>query len=253
MIILFDIIKKPSVFCLLAICFTCFSCSDIEKPVLLIQDNSDSAQINPNLNINTLPDAGERSLDNIVENKTGTMGLEINDQFYESIITDVYGAELPYFVSMYDEAVGLTIPQIHGTRINGEKSIIGTSGTPTIIIILAHWCPYCRNEVRDLSPYLKYLEQIEEVKIVTILTSISKNKSNYPPHEWLKLEKWSLPTMVDTSDSDIAKALGVSSFPFFIAFDAKGEIIVRLPGRLGITGLSNLIKIMSDIKTENLS
>ena len=56
---------------------------------------------------------------------------------------------------------------------------------------------------------------------------------------------------MDTSSSQIATALGVSSFPFFIVLNDKGEIALRIPGRLGVETLKKLLDAIGDMGGEN--
>tara|TARA_B100000745_G_scaffold160364_1_gene104927 strand:- start:190 stop:453 length:264 start_codon:yes stop_codon:yes gene_type:complete len=87
--------------------------------------------------------------------------------------------------------------------------------------------------------------------MVTLLTSINEERSNFPPHTWLDLEKWPVPSIVDTPSSQIATAYGVSSFPFFIVINDKGELVLRMPGRLGLETLSRLLDAIGDMGEEN--
>ena len=83
--------------------------------------------------------------------------------------------------------------------------------------------------------------------MITLLTSINEERANYPPHEWLDLEEWPMPSIVDTPSSNIAAALGVTSYPFVLVIDDRGEIVVRIPGRLGIETLTKLLEAIGEL------
>ena len=150
-----------------------------------------------------------------------------------------------------DSALGWAAPEVKGVGLDGEEIYIGGEGSTTLIMVLAHWCPHCRNEVRELAPFLNETDSLDRVRMVTLLTSINDERANFPPHTWLDLEKWPVPSIVDTPSSQIATAYGISSFPFFIVINDKGEIALRIPGRLGVETLSRLLDAIGDMGEEN--
>ena len=85
----------------------------------------------------------------------------------------------------------------------------------------------------------------EGIRVVSIATSINPTRANYPPHIWFENEQWNIPVIVDNSDSDIARAMGVSSFPFFIVIDSNGDVSLRVAGRLGIDSLERLFELIT--------
>ncbi|MDH3607456.1 MAG: hypothetical protein OER12_10740, partial [Acidimicrobiia bacterium] len=62
----------------------------------------------------------------------------------------IVGAALPRFGSTPDPAVGLAAPTIAGTSFDGSAVSIEPSGKHQVVIFLAHWCPHCQSEVKDL-------------------------------------------------------------------------------------------------------
>ena len=105
--------------------------------------------------------------------------------------------------------------------------------------------------MRELSAFLDESEVMDRVRMITLLTSINEERANFPPHTWLEMEEWPLPSIVDTSSSPIGTALGVSCFPFFIVLNDKGEIALRIPGRLGVETLKKLLDAIGDMGGEN--
>jgi thiol-disulfide isomerase/thioredoxin len=118
---------------------------------------------------------------------------------------------------------------------------IGPSGEPTIIMVVAHWCPHCQREVPFLQSWLTANGAPEDVRLVAIATSNDSGKPNYPAGQWLVREKWTVPTMVDDKASDGAGALGVTGFPYFIVIDAQGKVIERTSGELTAAQWESLI------------
>ena len=56
-----------------------------------------------------------------------------------------------------------------------------------------------------------------------------------------------MPSIVDAPSSEIANAYGVNSFPFFIVINDKGEVVLRLPGRLGVETLVKLLNAIEEM------
>jgi len=185
-----------------------------------------------------------------VENKV-TKPYE-EEGFYRDVKVQIRGKYLPKLVQGYeDSALGWAAPEVKGVGLDGEEIYIGGEGSTTLIMVLAHWCPHCRNEVRELAPFLNETDSLNRVRMVTLLTSINDERANFPPHTWLDLEKWPVPSIVDTPSSQIATAYGISSFPFFIVINDKGEIALRIPGRLGVETLSRLLDAIGDMGGED--
>ena len=172
-------------------------------------------------------------------------GSYIDEEFYENIQVDVEGEFLPAMENRFDPAVGLTAPLIKGVDLAGNPIVLQEDAETTIVIALAHWCPHCRNEVRELASYFLDNPLPEGIRVVSIATSINPTRANYPPHKWFENEQWNIPVIVDNSDSDIARAMGVSSFPFFIVIDSNGDVSLRVAGRLGIDGLERIFELIT--------
>jgi|TARA_B100002003_G_C14146645_1_gene551369 thiol-disulfide isomerase/thioredoxin len=172
--------------------------------------------------------------------------------FYREVKVQIKGKYLPKLAQGYeDAALGWAAPEVKAVGLDGEEIYIGGEGPTTLIMVLAHWCPHCRNEVRELAPFLNDSNSLDRVRMVTLLTSINEDRPNFPPHTWLDLEKWPVPSIVDTPSSQIATAYGVSSFPFFIVVNDRGEIALRMPGRLGVETLGRLLDAIGDMGEEN--
>jgi cytochrome c biogenesis protein CcmG, thiol:disulfide interchange protein DsbE len=94
----------------------------------------------------------------------------------------VTGSALPaYTASGADAAVGRKMPELSGQTFEGEALAIAPTGTPKVVMFLAHWCPHCQNEVRALTPYLEENGVPEGVELVSVSTSVDRAKGNYPP------------------------------------------------------------------------
>jgi thiol-disulfide isomerase/thioredoxin len=131
-----------------------------------------------------------------------------------------------------DPAIGQTIPTITGTGFGGETLTIAPDGTAKVILFVAHWCPHCQREVPRLVEHLADTPMPEGVELLTVSTSVEPGAENYPPEEWLDEEGWEAPVIADDEDGTIATTFGLSSFPYFVAVDADGEVVARASGEL---------------------
>ena len=171
--------------------------------------------------------------------------------FYLNVEVDIEGWPLPYIQDKYDPAVGLVAPEIRGKLLDGSEIQIGGEGETTLVMILAHWCPHCRNEVRELSTYLNEQGLPETLRLVSVATIIDEKRANYPPHEWFEQENRPVPVLVDDAESKIANVFGVTSFPYFVVIDSRGYVALRMPGRIGPDMLERLVEALSDEKSRS--
>lgn len=132
-----------------------------------------------------------------------------------------------------DPAVGQEIPRISGTQFNGQQlDIVPTDGKAKIIMVVAHWCPHCQAEVPRVQSWLDEAGMPANIELVTVATSNSPSKPNFPATDWLRREKWSVPTIVDDKENQAGQALGVSGFPYFVVVDAQGRVVYRTSGEI---------------------
>jgi cytochrome c biogenesis protein CcmG/thiol:disulfide interchange protein DsbE len=144
----------------------------------------------------------------------------------------VAGNPLPQLTDSTDDpAVGMTLPTLTGNDQNGDPMTIGAGGRPTMIMFVAHWCPHCQREVPVVQQWVDDGGLPEGVDLVSVSTAIDANRPNYPPDAWLTDEGWTAPVLVD-GDNAAAQAVGLSAYPFFVALDTDGAVVVRTSGEL---------------------
>lgn len=146
----------------------------------------------------------------------------------------ISGDALPAMTSGGDDpAVGVRIPTLTGTGIDGQPMTISPDDGPMAIVVLAHWCPHCQAELPRLVDWLEEQGAPEGVQVVALATGIDAARPNYPPSTWLEREGWTEPTLVDDAGSRALQALGVSSFPGFVLVDEDGRVVERRTGEIG--------------------
>ncbi|MGH9215805.1 MAG: TlpA family protein disulfide reductase [Acidimicrobiales bacterium] len=142
------------------------------------------------------------------------------------------GDPLPQFTASADDpAVGMKLPTLNGNDQTGAPMTIGADGRPTMIIFVAHWCPHCQREVPVVQQWVNDGHLPDAVDLVSVSTAIDANRPNYPPDVWLADEGWTAPVLVD-SDNTAAQAAGLSAYPFFVAIDGDGTVLLRASGEL---------------------
>jgi thiol-disulfide isomerase/thioredoxin len=142
------------------------------------------------------------------------------------------GDPLPQFAATAnDPAVGMKLPTLSGNDQAGAPMTISADGRPTMIMFVAHWCPHCQREVPVVQQWVDDGHLPDSVDLVSVSTAIDPARPNYPPDAWLADEGWTAPVLVDGDDT-AAQASGLSAYPFFVAIDGDGTVVLRASGEL---------------------
>lgn len=130
-----------------------------------------------------------------------------------------------------DAAIGKQAPMIEGIDRAGDAVTLPTTGKPTIVLFVAHWCPHCQRELPLVQKWIDEGSMPDDVDLVAVATGIDKTRPNYPPSAWFDREDWTPRTVADATGA-AAKAYGLTSFPYWVAVDATGTIVDRQSGEL---------------------
>ena len=139
-----------------------------------------------------------------------------------------------------DPAVGQTAPEVAGQSFDGSPVEIRNDGRAKLIVFVAHWCPHCQKEIPLLADYLESNSLPGGVDLYTVSTGVSDNNPNYPPSAWLKEEGWTVKTLADSEEQQAADAFGLSAFPYFVAVDGSGKVVVRTSGEISTKVFADL-------------
>jgi thiol-disulfide isomerase/thioredoxin len=139
-----------------------------------------------------------------------------------------------------DQAIGMTLGLIEGVDGYSDElvSVDPADGTKRVWMIWAHWCPFCQQELPELSEWYPTVEDDYSTELVTISTSISPERGN-PLEAYLDDEQFPFPVIVDL-DSALALQTGVSAFPFWMVTDGDGEVLLRATGLLHLDQVISL-------------
>lgn len=135
-----------------------------------------------------------------------------------------------------DPAVGMRAPIVRGEDANGNAvTIDAATDGPTMVVLVAHWCPHCNAEIPRLVELRDEGRLPQDLNLVAIATSSEPTRPNFPPDEWLDDLDWSWPVVVD--DVDLAAqtwvspdAYGLDGFPFVVLIDGDGNVAARWSG-----------------------
>ncbi len=132
-----------------------------------------------------------------------------------------------------DPSIGATAPVVDGKGFDGTpQSIGGATGRPSLVVFVAHWCPHCRAEIPRLVEWRADGTIPEDIDLVAVSTAVESEAPNYPPSAWLDEVGWQDGLLVDDADGTAAGVYGLPSYPYFVALDAEGRVVLRATGEL---------------------
>jgi cyclophilin family peptidyl-prolyl cis-trans isomerase/thiol-disulfide isomerase/thioredoxin len=138
-----------------------------------------------------------------------------------------------------DAAIGMPIPTIVGTDDDGNPVTI-EPGNPTVIVVMAHWCPHCQAEIPRIVEWNDAGEIPDGVDVLGVSTAADESRGNYPPTSWLEKEQWPFDVLADDENTAL-NALGVTAFPTLIAVGADGRVALRVSGEADLDQFRALI------------
>ena len=80
-----------------------------------------------------------------------------------------------------DTAAGKISPTIRYKLPNDEIYVTYPENNPTIILFVAHWCPYCQEEIPEVIKWIEEDGVLEKgLSVLLVVTSTDSSKPNYP-------------------------------------------------------------------------
>lgn len=165
---------------------------------------------------------------------------------------DAYGAGVtvdgnalpPYNSEAADTAIGLPMPPLAGTDFAGNTVSIGADGRAKLIVALAHWCPYCNNEVPILNEW--YAAGIPDgVDVIALHVYADPTRPHFPPAAWVEEVGFSLPLIADDESRTLVRTLGIPAVPFWLLVSADGTVMERATGQVGADVLDGIVEALA--------
>jgi thiol-disulfide isomerase/thioredoxin len=144
-----------------------------------------------------------------------------------------------------DPAVGMPAPGLAGADFEGTPVAISDDGQAKLIVFLAHWCPYCREEVPRIRDWVQTTEFPGNVDIYSVATLTQPDRANYPPATWLALEGWNVPLLADDGADTAAVAFGLNAVPFWVLVNGDNTIAGRGAGAVPVDVLTQVVADLS--------
>ena len=143
----------------------------------------------------------------------------------------------------FDVAAGLPAPS--ATFTNPDKtmtSIDSTTGTPKMVFFVAHWCPFCQQELEDLMKVLQ-TEDFSAIETHIVITNTDSTKPNFPADEWIKNLGIAELDNVFIHYDDVSNLASIKygsdrKIPYTLIIDKDGLVLFRAIGSAGIEGLT---------------
>ncbi len=132
-----------------------------------------------------------------------------------------------------DPAVGLILIDFTAPDwTTGTDVTVGSSDRALVILIWAHWCPYCQQELPIMQDLVSTgaLDAFTNVEFLSITTFIDEARPN-PLEPYLTERSFDFPVLVD-DDGSIAAALGIRAVPSWVVLDGEGTVLGRFTGAI---------------------
>ncbi|MEQ8716795.1 MAG: TlpA disulfide reductase family protein [Acidimicrobiales bacterium] len=157
---------------------------------------------------------------------------------------EAIGDPLPTFVDPVDDpAIGSEAPLVSAATFDGDRVAIDGESGARIFGFFAHWCPVCQRELPRIVDYLDTTGLPDEVDLWAVSTGVDPSRGNYPPSAWFAAEGYDLPVLMDSSTGQLATALGLRNYPYFVVVNADNEIAFRISGELTTEQFDQLVEI----------
>lgn len=142
--------------------------------------------------------------------------------------------------SLADTASGNAAPSVVGADFDGNEVSMTDDGRAKMILFVAHWCPFCQDEVPWVADWLADTD-LGDVDFYGVATSIDRLRENWPPSEWLEREGFGAPVVVDDRINSVATAFGLPAYPYWVFVEADGTVAARISGGLSAADLDRVL------------
>jgi len=154
----------------------------------------------------------------------------------------------PFEQGQPDAALGVVLGEVSGPEYYSETDVTidPSDGTIRAWMVWAHWCPYCQQELPDLTEwYAANAKNYPNVELLSVTTSIDPARGN-PLQPYLDDLQLSFPAIVDV-DLSLAEQFGASAFPFWVFTAPDGSTLLRIAGYLEIEQVAEIFNQLNTL------
>ena len=128
------------------------------------------------------------------------------------------------------------------TMADDEVVLGGDAGVGQVLVMLAHWCPVCQQEVPLLTEYVAANGVPAGVELVAVMTGLDPGRPNWPPDEWLEREGLNATVVRDSAEGTLMRTFGVNAYPAWVAIAPDGTLVGRRTGLLDDGSIAALLE-----------
>ena len=144
-----------------------------------------------------------------------------------------------------DEAIGQPAPTVVGADFEGNPVSIGDTGNPQLIVFMASWCSFCREELPEVAEWLAEGGPDGDVEVIAVSTLHRPTETNWPPNAWFDRVGYPGAVLVDDAEGSVSSAFGLTGTPYWVAIDADGIVQVRASGRQSMDTIEQLATLLA--------
>lgn len=134
-------------------------------------------------------------------------------------------------------------PIVSGYDYEGNAiTIDAATDGPTLVVLLAHWCPHCNAEIPRLNEWRDAGDVPDGLNIVGVSTGAEPDAPNFPPDEWLVDKDWEWPVLADDAAQSAFQAFGAQGYPTLVVIGADGLVLGRTSGELPVDLLDRFVR-----------
>ena len=144
-----------------------------------------------------------------------------------------------------DDAIGQPAPSVVGADFDGNPVAIGDTGNPQLLVFMASWCSFCREELPEVAEWLAEGGPEGDVEVIAVSTLHRPTETNWPPNAWFQRVGYPGPVLVDDAEGSVSSAFGLTGTPYWVAVDADGIVQVRASGRQSMETVQQLATLLA--------
>ncbi len=137
---------------------------------------------------------------------------------------------LIFITGSYLNAQNRTLPSVDLKTLQGKNfniQEIENNGNPIVINFWATWCKPCKKELNNIAEIYEDWQDETGVKIIAISIDDRRSQSKVAPY--INSADWEYEVYLD-SNSDLKRAMGVSTVPHTFLLDSEKKIVWQHKG-----------------------